>query len=779
MKVLFYIFLIILFSSSIRAEIKVGIMLGFTGPIESLTPAMRDGARMAFDEASNSGKLIGRERFKIIEGDSTCVDAAAATAAAESLVAKGVVAIMGADCSGVTAAINANIAVPNNITMISPSATSPALSNIPDNGTFWRTAPSDSLSAKLLAQQTIKRGINSISITYINNDYGKGVAFTFRDEFKRLGGKVNKIIKHEDNVNQNKTIKSLGKKGDALLVIGYIDGGGREIIKKSLKQKTFDTFILSDGMIGQSLVDYVGKGLNGSFGLLPRGHRFESTISLDFTAPYVTESYDADALLALAIQQTIFENKIKKNYNLIKKNLAANITKISNSPGTIIMPGDLGYGLELISQGKKINYQGFTDVEFNSFGDTYGSFTEMIVSNNSFKENKILAKGFSLSDQVEVVELNNNETLNQLVLESDSNETTNQTIEVQNDILPPEIIVNDTFIANQEMIALIQGQIIDSNKIVELTIDNEFVALKDGYFKMNLYVMPEGQQVKIQAIDKFGNKSNTFVNLKRASDIATQQNYPSLNPTLINVKDNENSVALIFGIENYAETFPALFAKNDALYFSDFVQNAFGVPKNNIKMLTNDKAGRTSLLKAITKWLPKNVEENQTNIYLFYSGHGLASEDGEDLYLLPSDGDPEMLEESTLLRSWIFREISELNPKSVIVFLDTCYSGATRSEELLVASKPIFIDVAEQAIPDNFTVFSASSGRQTAKVLPEAEHGLFSYFLMKGMEGLADTNKNNEITSQELYDYLNSKVSKIARQNPQLEGDYSQILIKW
>ena len=88
-------------STAALAEIKVGIILGFTGPIESLTPAMRDGARLAFLEASNSGNLLDGETFTILEADSTCVDSAAATAAAEQLVADGVSAIMGADCSGV------------------------------------------------------------------------------------------------------------------------------------------------------------------------------------------------------------------------------------------------------------------------------------------------------------------------------------------------------------------------------------------------------------------------------------------------------------------------------------------------------------------------------------------------------------------------------------------------------------------------------------------------------------------------------------------------------
>ena len=96
-------------STAALAEIKVGIILGFTGPIETLTPAMRDSAKLAFQEASDSGSLLGGKKITVLEGDSTCVDSAAAQAAAEKLVADGVAAIMGADCSGVTGAIATNV----------------------------------------------------------------------------------------------------------------------------------------------------------------------------------------------------------------------------------------------------------------------------------------------------------------------------------------------------------------------------------------------------------------------------------------------------------------------------------------------------------------------------------------------------------------------------------------------------------------------------------------------------------------------------------------------
>lgn len=87
-----------LLSGAVQAEVKVGIILGFTGPIESLTPTMADAAELAFAEASNSGNLLGGETITAVRGDSTCIDASAATAAAERLVnSDGVVAIMGAD----------------------------------------------------------------------------------------------------------------------------------------------------------------------------------------------------------------------------------------------------------------------------------------------------------------------------------------------------------------------------------------------------------------------------------------------------------------------------------------------------------------------------------------------------------------------------------------------------------------------------------------------------------------------------------------------------------
>ena len=132
-------------------------------------------AELAFKEASDSGSLLGGEKISVVRADSTCVDSAAATAAAEGVIAQGVAAIMGADCSGVTGAIASNVAVPNGVVMISPSATSPGLTTLDDKGYFFRTAPSDARGGQILADITKDRKVKSVAITYTNNDYGKGL----------------------------------------------------------------------------------------------------------------------------------------------------------------------------------------------------------------------------------------------------------------------------------------------------------------------------------------------------------------------------------------------------------------------------------------------------------------------------------------------------------------------------------------------------------------------------------------------------------------------------
>jgi branched-chain amino acid transport system substrate-binding protein len=233
-------------------DIKIGVILGFTGPIESLTPQMGAAAEMAMAEVNASGALLGGSTVTSVRGDSTCIDAGAATAVAERLITSdGVKGIMGADCSGVTGAILSNVALANGIVMISPSATSPALSTAEDNGLFFRTAPSDARQGVVMTEVLLEEGINTVAVTYTNNDYGKGLADSFQAAFEAAGGTVTINAAHEDGkADYSAEIGALAAAGgDRLVVAGYVDQGGSGIVRAALDSGAFDTFHFPDGMI--------------------------------------------------------------------------------------------------------------------------------------------------------------------------------------------------------------------------------------------------------------------------------------------------------------------------------------------------------------------------------------------------------------------------------------------------------------------------------------------------------------------------------------------------
>ena len=369
------------------ADIKMGIILGFTGPIESLTPDMAGSAEVAFKEASDSGNLLGGEKIVVVRADSTCIDAGAATAAAERLVtSEKVAAIMGADCSGVTTAIANNVAVPNGVPMISPSATSPALTTIEDNGYFFRTAPSDARQGQVLAKIVMERGISEIAVTHTNNDYGKGLTDSFSSAYTALGGKISATVPHEDGkADYSAEVASLDASGaEVLAVFGYVDQGGRYMIQTSLDSGAFDKFILADGMYGDSLLENIDGDLTGTFGTVPGTasngadifKKIAADAGLNAGGPYTGESYDAAALLVLAMQRARSTNG---------ESIADNLLAVANAPGAKILPGELAKGLSILNSGGPIDYVGATNVELDGVGETFGSYREFEIDNKAFK----------------------------------------------------------------------------------------------------------------------------------------------------------------------------------------------------------------------------------------------------------------------------------------------------------------------------------------------------------------------------------------------------------
>ncbi len=367
--------------------VKVGVILGFTGPIESITPNMADSAELAFKEVSESGAFLDGKVIEAVRADSTCVDAAAATAAAERLITSdGVAAIMGADCSGVTTAIANNVAVPNGVVMVSPSATSPALSTIEDNDLFFRTAPSDARQGEVLSAILMDRGITSVAVTFTNNDYGKGLSDSFISNYEAAGGAITINAAHEDGKGDySAEVGALAAAGgDLLVVLGYADQGGVGIMQSALDSGAFDTFALGDGMYADSLIETLGADLNGTIGSVPWSEgagadAFDATVAaagVEGNSSFTRESYDAAALIALAMQA---------GGEATREAVAANLLAVANGPGEEILPGELAKGLEILANGGEVDYIGATNVELIGPGEAAGTYREYEVKDGAYE----------------------------------------------------------------------------------------------------------------------------------------------------------------------------------------------------------------------------------------------------------------------------------------------------------------------------------------------------------------------------------------------------------
>ncbi|WP_299965928.1 ABC transporter substrate-binding protein [uncultured Roseobacter sp.] len=355
-------------------EVKLGVLLGYTGPIESLAGPMALGAELAMQEVTDSGKLLGGTTVTPLRADTGCIDNGLSTSNGERLIADGISGLIGGDCSGVTGAILQNVAIPNGMVMISPSATSPGLSTVEDNDLFFRTAPSDAREGQVMAEILQERGVQSIALTYTNNDYGKGLADAIQSNFEAVGGEVTIVAAHEDGkADYSAEMGALASAGgDLLVVAGYLDQGGLGIINAALDTGAFDTFGLPGGMIGDSLPANVGSALDGSYGQIAGsgGDGIEALKTLagdafDATSPYTPESYDAAALFLLAMQAAGSTDPAEYGQRILD---------VANAPGEKILPGELDKALQILSEGGDVDYVGASAVELIGPGESAGTY---------------------------------------------------------------------------------------------------------------------------------------------------------------------------------------------------------------------------------------------------------------------------------------------------------------------------------------------------------------------------------------------------------------------
>ena len=275
-------------------------------------------------------------------------------------------------------------------------------------------------------------------------------------------------------------------------------------------------------------------------------------------------------------------------------------------------------------------------------------------------------------------------------------------------------------------------------------------------------------------------------NAPRSTSASSGRGHASSALSLRGVKPSpvRDAVAIVIGIQSYKYLPAARFASTDARKFSEYARHVLGVAPNRIRLLTDAGADTTEITRAFRQWLRRNVNRGTTDVYVFYSGHGLPSDDGKTLYLLPHNADRDFIDKTGISQQELVTMISATQAKSATLFFDSCYSGQTRTgDALLPDARPLSLRSSVSSYPPEFSVLSASAAQQISWSSSELGHGLFSYYLMKGLEGVADLDRNGEITFGEMQRYLVENVARQAalrnrEQEPQLIGDENRTLVK-
>ncbi len=377
-------------------EVKIGLLFEVTGPIASFIPALMDSANLAADQINANGGILGK-KLRLVVADAQGTAQGAVDAASKLANVEPVPIIVGALTSGATVAAANAVAVPQGVPMISPTATTPQLTTMDKKDLVFRIVPSDTYQGIVLADVLMDRGIKDVALTYVNNDYGVGIAENFRKAYTAKGGKITADQVHEPQKSSYRSeLATLAAgKSKTLVLIAYAGDSGLTMVRQSLENGFFDGFVGTDGLRDNLLFKEIGAAnLKGMFGTAPTSAP-DTDAKKRFTAAYaqayksaenklfIEQVYDATMMAALAIQ---------KAGSTDRKAVHDGLRAIGTDKGEAVMPGDWAKAVQLIKDGKPVVYQGASGVHaFDAHGDVTGYIGEWVVDGDKYKEIKVFA----------------------------------------------------------------------------------------------------------------------------------------------------------------------------------------------------------------------------------------------------------------------------------------------------------------------------------------------------------------------------------------------------
>lgn len=376
-------------------EVRIGALMDVTGPIANFMPALLASVQLAVEEVNAQGGILGGRTLRTVVVDTQGNEQGAVDGARKLVSVERVPIVVGPLLSGTVIPAASSVTIPAGIPLIAPSATSPALTTMKKNDLLFRVVPSDTYEGRVLARLALDKGFKRVALAYSNNDYGVGIAEVFRREFVAGGGTLTADQIHETKKPSYRAeLATLAAgKPQALVLIAYAGDSGLTIVKQALENNFFDTFIGTESIRDNVMIQQLGaENLQHFIGTAPTSptdtdahKKFDDAFTKAnpnmVNRIFAEQVYDSTFMAALAIQQAGSLQPLA-----IRDGLRA----IAGPDGVAIEPTEWRQAVDALKAGKKIAYNGASGPHvFDANGDVTGYIGEWAVKDGKFAEVKV------------------------------------------------------------------------------------------------------------------------------------------------------------------------------------------------------------------------------------------------------------------------------------------------------------------------------------------------------------------------------------------------------
>ena len=344
-----------------------GLLYPQTGTLAFLGPPQLASAEYAIADINEAGGILGTEVPELTQADEAG-ESRQANDAANSLVADEVNVVIGASASNMTQAVYDTITGAE-IVQCSGSNTAAELTNIDDDGYFFRTAPSDLMAGPVLAQQIVDDGHRTVALAARADDYGSGYLHAVQDELESHGVQVVLSEAYDpDTANFGAVIEGLSNaQADAVALISFEEG--TQVLAALLEGEVEgDQIYVTDGLNDPELGSTVSDDptlITGATGVAPSADNSEFNEGLTEFQPdlevlqYAPHVYDCVTAIALAAESADSVEPTEYVSHL------ADVTRPEGTECTTFAECR-----DLLDDGQAINYQGASgDIDFDDNGD--------------------------------------------------------------------------------------------------------------------------------------------------------------------------------------------------------------------------------------------------------------------------------------------------------------------------------------------------------------------------------------------------------------------------